>query len=269
MKIYTSCQPGGFKESFYEIIDTIKEVGFDGVFLSCEETDLTGNEIEYVKNKGLDIETLHLQYNKPRRFILDLQDNNNLKDDALNILKRNIDLAYKYDIKKVVMHSSSGKTPTRLNNTNINNYIEIVEYCKQKDITICFENIRVSEYQDDLLNYFKDYDNVKACFDIGHANAFTKDLNTKDYSNTFKRLGCVHIHDNDGTFDYHIIPGMGNIDFVKHFKNILKYTNNFNYTLELYLHDDNKMCYKSDMTVKEFYTKAFNAISKIKENIEK
>ena len=55
-------------------------------------------------------------------------------------------------------------------------------------------------------------ENVRICLDVGHAKMMDEDI-----SNTVaiygNRLASLHIHDNDGTFDQHLMPFCGKIEW--------------------------------------------------------
>jgi|GEM_PF-2451370 len=60
---------------------------------------------------------------------------------------------------------------------------------------------------------------VKCTFDVAHANVGFSPL---EYAAVLgKRISHVHWHDNDGTKDQHLAPGMGNIDFTAIMKFLL------------------------------------------------
>lgn len=48
------------------------------------------------------------------------------------------------------------------------------------------------------------------CFDTGHANLFHDDI-AADVRLLDKDLACLHVHDNKGNWDQHLIPYQGNI----------------------------------------------------------
>ena len=57
----------------------------------------------------------------------------------------------------------------------------------------------------DRLNDSVDQEVFGACYDVGHANVTGKSI-YDDICTLGKRLVCVHIHDNDGIHDQHLIP---------------------------------------------------------------
>ncbi len=55
-------------------------------------------------------------------------------------------------------------------------------------------------------------DNVKICLDVGHAHLMDEDIsNTVAFYGS--RLAALHIHDNEGTVDQHVMPFCGTIEW--------------------------------------------------------
>ena len=126
-------------------------------------------------------------------------------------------------ISKAVLHcdGESFPTDTSLENKYMENILvlkELTEYAKDKDIVICIENLRKFTSEVDELLYIVNSvggDNIGICLDTGHLN-----LNSKDQEGFIKRAGkylkALHIADNEGYTDQHMMPfGKGNVDFLK------------------------------------------------------
>ena len=256
MKFNILAQPG-FNLTVDEIARNISEVGFDGVFLSLNQGHITSEDINIIRKFGLEIETLHLPYNVPFRLIDELWRNGEEKYSAIKILKQGIDFAFNQDIGTVVLHASSGKTPPLITPEGLKNFELIADYCQQKNIILAIENIRRLDYVEILLDNLPE-SSVKFCFDIGHANAFTHNLYSYNWDSLLKRLHCVHIHDNDGISDLHLIPGMGNIKFDLVISKLLRFNPCLNATLEIY-YKGRESFYK-ELRIKDFFQKAYNAV---------
>jgi sugar phosphate isomerase/epimerase len=56
-----------------------------------------------------------------------------------------------------------------------------------------------------------DAENVGLCLDVGHSNLYSNPH--ADVREARGRLLSVHLHDNEGTDDLHLIPGRGTVDF--------------------------------------------------------
>ncbi len=104
---------------------------------------------------------------------------------------------------------------------NIEMYSKLIPYAKQYGVTICLENLLAVEndkiiggicsnpdqaiYLIDTLNQMAGEKVFGFCLDIGHANASRIKL-SEFITKIGDRLTALHIHDNDGTKDAHLIP---------------------------------------------------------------
>ena len=82
---------------------------------------------------------------------------------------------------------------------------------------MAFENLRKAEYLEFTLT------NVNSpragfCYDSGHHNCRTPDEDLLEKYGS--RLMALHLHDNDGSGDWHLLPFDGNIDWAKTMRNI-------------------------------------------------
>ena len=96
---------------------------------------------------------------------------------------------------------------------------ELADYAKAFGVTVCVENLpfpayplttveQVCEIVDRL-----DRDNLKVCLDAGHASIFYGSDVGAAVRYIGSRLEALHIHDNMGKEDEHLIPGEGIIDW--------------------------------------------------------
>ena len=76
------------------------------------------------------------------------------------------------------------------------------------------------------------------CFDTGHFNIFSTVPMEQWFDNLGKRLVEVHLHDNDGTDDFHWALGRGDIDFKKFFHLLRRHSAQPVYTIEAHDKDD-------------------------------
>lgn len=112
---------------------------------------------------------------------------------------------------------------------NLDFFEMLLPYAKKYGVTVCVENLpfrwyemcRVTEVKK-LLKTIND-ENLKACFDTGHANVLREDI-YRSIKLLDKDLRALHIHDNYGTEDdRHYLPYRGNVDwqgFIKGLKEI-------------------------------------------------
>ena len=112
---------------------------------------------------------------------------------------------------------------------NLDNYAKLVPVAKEYGITICLENMIAQGLTKrlrpgacgepetalryvDALNRFAGQELFGFCFDTGHAHACGIDIK-QALVTLGARVVALHIHDNDGLSDQHLIPRMGSIDW--------------------------------------------------------
>ncbi len=88
-----------------------------------------------------------------------------------------------------------------------------IERAADNGLVICVENIfEATPYIVAGIADEAGTPNVKVCLDVGHAHIFTS-IGLNDWVKTLgERVAYVHLHDNDGVFDTHHLPGEGNAD---------------------------------------------------------
>ena len=109
----------------------------------------------------------------------------------------------------LVVHPYFGKDYREEIDINLAMYRKLIPAAKKYKVTVCLENA----YADvpthceiiDILNAEAGEKCFGYCLDIGHANNAGGQL--KKFIQTLgDRLTCLHIHDNDGVNDSHMIP---------------------------------------------------------------
>jgi sugar phosphate isomerase/epimerase len=76
------------------------------------------------------------------------------------------------------------------------------------------------------------------CFDTGHFNVFSRMLLETWIKNIGPRIGQLHLHDNNGTFDEHLPVGKGTFPFQEFFRMIREQERNPIITLESHTEKD-------------------------------
>lgn len=254
--IYVSANPG-FHANIIDVARCIKEAGFDGLFLNINEGDLSFEDVDAVRKQDLDIESLHLPYRNQQVFINELWADTENCIEIVSFLKKYIHLASVSGIKSVIMHVTNGYTPPPISSKGLVHFVRIADYCQQNGVRLAIENIKRFDYVQYLLSALRDY-NVGFCFDIGHANAFTKNLYSNIWNDALENLSHVHIHDNNGINDLHLMPGMGNIDYSYIIPILKEWKPDINMTLELYYKGREK--YYDPISLDEFYHRAYLSV---------
>lgn len=261
MKYYILAQ-SEFSLTLKEILFLIKKNGFDGVFFNLEHNKITSDEIKLCKELNLDIETLHLPYGNSTKKINLLWDDDEKAIETIEEYKEYIDFAAENGIKTVVMHASNGFKPPNPNKKGLRYFEMIADYCQRKDVILAIENIKSMEHVAYIMENLR-HDNVKFCFDIGHANAFTKNLYDDIWDKLFLKLQCVHLHDNDGKQDAHLLPGMGTINWGYWKEKLEKLIPMKHFTFEFHYKD--REIYYKDIDAERFYRKAMEKIKEVME----
>ena len=148
--------------------------------------------------------------------------NENVRRDSVAYIKDTIDSAVKVNAGSVSIcpgTSLHGENPDRAWNALKTSIMELADYCGNKPISILIEHAHKWETNliftvDDALRMIKETgsDKIGICLDTGHVH-----INGEDFSEAIK-TACkyplhIHIDDNNGESDEHMIPGKGTIDF--------------------------------------------------------
>ena len=147
---------------------------------------------------------------------------------ASDALYRWIDLYEAIGIRNMVLHCDNLVGTTFSKQEKVEKNIEklriLAEYVKDKDVTICLENLRphtpdekelVDRNADDLLYMIERVGSNKfgICLDTGHLNL--TDKNQREFIlKAGSKLKALHIADNQGEKDQHLMPfTCGKVDF--------------------------------------------------------
>ena len=195
-----------YKISFEERLLLIKNSGFDGIMLGFSE-GLKYTQYETADKFGLEIENVHSPFDRMNALW-------NICDVSEYILDRTlecIDICGKNGIRKMVIHPTDGIKPFEPTKFGFVNFSKLVDRAEKRGVDLLFENIQMPQFLDTIFNEFGESERVRFCYDIGHENCFSK--GTDCLSKFSDKLSGLHIHDNDGLTDGHLIPYDGNIDY--------------------------------------------------------
>lgn len=231
-----------------ETIDAIKKAGFKNVFIQWYNSDWECSQeeqLKYTRKQGLNIIFAHLGYQKINCIWEEGDIGEQLVDRYINDIK----VCKENGINVVIMHLSSKFNAPKYNEIGLNRIRKIVNYAKSVGVKIAFENTKIEGYLEYIFNNI-DSDNIGICYDAGHCHAHFKDkFNWELFRD---KIFAVHLHDNDGTEDQHLIPFDGTIEW----KEVINNLNNDNYTGPVTL----EICYRNkylNLSVEEFYKKGY------------
>ena len=262
--INMGCYPGITIE---EQIKLMKENGFETCFLGCESPTFD-ETVKTIQESGIIIESLHAPFSKtktePVYDINAMWYEGEIGEKMFGRLTFCVDKASQYGIPIIVVHLSSGVTPPMVNNIGNERFGKLMEYAKERNVIIAYENQRMLGNIAHAFDYYKD---AGFCWDIGHESCFTPG---REYMPLFgQKLVALHVQDNLGADqpkpDLHLIPFDGIVDFEKAAKYIAKTPFTGSLMLEILKRQSN---YYDDVTPEDYYKKAADAARRIADRVE-
>lgn len=175
-----------------------KEAGFEKICVGISQLDLITPDV--AAKYGLELEHIHLSG----------KDTNDMWTDSINgdaITDRYCDEIRKCaerGVKTGVAHVTWGvQTPPPVSEAGLSRFLRIAECAEKHQFNLALENSVSAGHLRFLLDRI-DSGHVGYCFDSGHNNCFTPQENLlRDYGH---RLFAMHLQDNDGWRDLHMIP---------------------------------------------------------------
>lgn len=248
----------GYPIDMKERFRLIKQAGFDGVLLwwSDENIDTDGikeRQPELALKNGLFIENIHLPFKGINNLWLD----NINGDEYEKLIINNIRQCGNFEIPTVVIHLTEGNNPPPVSEIGLNRIRKMVDVAENLNVKIALENLRKPEHIDCV---FQEITSPKLglCYDSGHNNCFTPKIDfLKQYGD---KLFALHLHDNDGIDDLHMIPFDGNIEWYKIKSQIEDICYKGAISLEVVKRKQDKY---ENLSAQEFLRKAFVSAAKI------
>ena len=238
----------GYKER----LDIYKKCGFTSVGIYLDDNYMTNNEkyidiIKYARKIRLEVNQIHVDY-KISNLICD-EESNEYFDYIDNKIKECLNLNIPY----LVLHASKGEEAPLLGDKNLNKLKCMMEKHINKNIYLCFENVRDNRNLDKILN--SNINNIRMCYDLGHAHAYSDEV---ELLNKYKnKIVCSHLHNNYGA-DSHNLLEDGEINYKSI---ILSFNNGVDNCLEVFPLKD-KVLDKNEFI--KFVQKAYEEYKKIK-----
>lgn len=249
----------GFRYSFDKIVKLIKNAGFQSVMTwwgnEFIETDGQPKEKrpDIIRKNNLILENIHFPFSDINNIWIDSIDGQELSNKFIEYINE----CKIYEIPTAVMHISSGDNPPPYNQLGLDRLKRIIDKAEKENVNIALENLRKPEYLEFIYSNIKS-DKLKFCYDSGHENCFTPNYNYLTKYND--KLIALHLHDNDGTNDQHLLPFNGSINW----KNIMDQIRKANYKGSLALEIDAQYIDVSkEYTAEEYLLEAKNRAYKL------
>ena len=221
----------GFLIPTEERVKMIKEAGFDCVIACADphfnkQNGTIKKQISLFKKYGLELSSLHMRYKQEDLPLFWTKSLKGYKQELA--LKKDIKVAHKYGFKEVVVHLEG-----ECSQVGINRLKRVLKLCHKLNVPLAVENLEDNRALFYVFENISD-DYLKFCWDCGHNNAFSKEI---DFPTQFKdKLVCLHLHDNDGKEDLHTLNKYGTINWNEIAKKLATFDNDIVLDYEILMH---------------------------------
>ena len=199
----------------------IKKLGYDEFFTDSDdnrESLTVAEQVEYAKSLGLKCTMIHCTYYEPElnSFWLDDKMGEKVLKDYLSQIKKCAGLTENF-----VVHLC-GDYGSQTTEIGLKRIKKLLSACKRYGMNLCIENLYSYEQIPYVFKNIK-HSNLKICLDTGHRNFLTPKFDILEEFG--EHIGVLHLHDNDGSDDFHDYPLTGSVDWKKFSADIKKYPN--------------------------------------------
>lgn len=210
MRKYTIVDYFGYDLSPMERMRAIKAAGFDGIILLWADYFDPDYQMfpEYARRAGLFVENAHAPY----RYANAIWEVGPAGDEYAAHILRCIDQCAQNGVPALVVHPINGMSPLPGCDVGLDRFRRILDAAETRGVDIAIENQGNPEYIDHVFRNIQS-DRLRFCFDSGHERFYSPERDLlAEYGN---RLSALHLHDNDGENDAHMLPFTGNVDWTR------------------------------------------------------
>ena len=221
----------GLSLSMDQRFSKIKDAGFESILLwwGNDEEDSRTKRVTLACKYGLHIENAHATTDNLNALWTDTSEG----DCVLSEFKQEVVECSEFGIKALVIHLTNGNTPPPISSIGICRIEQLIKLAEHLKIQLAFENVRKSEHVRYVLDSFLS-PCVGLCYDSGHEHIWSPDI---DWLNEYgTRVFAIHLHDNNGDRDSHLVPFDGTIDWIRKSKQIAKSSYTGTITIESEMH---------------------------------
>jgi len=255
-----------FNYPLKEAIKRIAEAGYEGVEIwggrpHAYRDDLTKSELKdirsLIKGEGLEVSAfIPAQFRYPTSLVSPKE---KVRNDSIDYIRGSFDIAIALGTHKVTVcpgHTLFGQSLENGWELLKESLSKLIKYAQQYDITLLLEPVHKMESDlvvtvNDALKIIREVgsSNMGVLLDTGHCA-----VNKEALADCIKKITAskcifhIHLDDNNGDMDEHLIPGEGKIDFIPFLKELKKINYQGFLTIELgfqYTIDPDAAVYKS------------------------
>ena len=224
----------GYDLPIQKRLELIKDAGFDATGLWWHGED-KHKQPNMVRKIGLKIDNIHTPFSEPSQLWLDGIDG----EDYQNMLISCIEDCETHDISTAVIHLTSFKENVGVTDIGLKRIGKIIDVAEKRSVKLAFENIATLEHLTCVfMNFASPY--IGFCYDSGHEN--WNHPNQDCLALYGDKLLAVHINDNFGDGDTHMLPFDGTVNWEDKMLK-LKLCKDIDYfTLEVAFSRDHEKC---------------------------
>lgn len=217
-----------------ETISLAYQNGFEGVEIACEyprgPLDYTHEAVLRLKRHAQECD-MPLIVHAPHINVRLADINPRIREASVQSVKDGIDFASQIDARIVTIHlgsTSKGRLKhcyESVRKALLESLTSLMEYAEKHDATVAIENVQsdsesvwqesIGKRAEEIIAVLKEISarNIGVTFDVGHAHTVgdPADFAVKLAPYTVN----IHLHDNDGSSDQHLVIGEGSVDFLK------------------------------------------------------
>lgn len=257
----------GYPLELEDRLRLIKGAGFGAVLLwwaveSTYEPPIP-LKADTARRIGLEIENAHLQFKNMNCLWEEGLDGERYCNELVGLVAS----AATYGVPTLVAHLTRTTTPPPFSELGFSRFMRLVDTAERVGVKLAFENLKVTDRLYDFMAKVGS-SSVGVCFDSGHNNYVCPE---KRICRDFKdRIFAVHLHDNFGTSDDHLIPFDGSADWRVIRNEIIEssYTGAWSLEIEHALTDEfgknlSPNDHYGNMSAEEYLDRAFKAHQKL------
>lgn len=210
MRRYTIVDYFGYDLSPMERMRAIKAAGFDGVILLWADYFDPDYQMfpEYARRVGLFVENAHAPY----KYANAIWEDGPAGDEYAAHIVRCVNECAQNGVPTLVVHPINGHLPLPEGGSGIERFKSILDAAEACGVEVAMENQGNPEYIDHVFRNIRS-DRLRFCFDSGHERFYSPERDLlAEYGS---RLAALHLHDNDGADDAHMLPFTGIVDWTR------------------------------------------------------
>ena len=202
--------PGYDRLNYAQRFRLIRQAGFDGVCLGWiekyERPDYR-DQPAFARREGLLVENIHADFLSANHIWEDTQEGQAVFEYYL----RCVDDCAAFEIPAMVIHADIGHNPPPVGALGFARFGRLIDRAERRGVTIAVENLTRTAQVDRARLLLERFDSPRFgfCFDSGHQNICR--VGHEWLARWPERLMALHLHDNDGSEDQHLLPFDGNI----------------------------------------------------------